>query len=65
MIQFEFRARPRCLECRHLISSSLIKDGAEIFRISCSFRKEQAGHARVPKWCPEYAYLHDGIKEEG
>lgn len=58
---FEFKDPTRCTSCRHVISSVLYKD---VHRITCAFREEQIGHARVPKWCPKYAYLHDGVKEE-
>ena len=44
-----------------MVSSIFYKD---IHRITCAFREEQIGHARVPKWCPKYRYLHDGVKDE-
>ena len=63
MIEFRFREEPACKKCRcrHMLSSVMKKDkGTDIHTIRCSFNASQAGHARVPKWCPEYAYLHDG-----
>lgn len=58
---FEFKEPTRCTSCRHVISSVLYKD---VHMITCAFREEQIGHARVPQWCPKYRYLHDGVKEE-
>ena len=57
---FEFKEPTRCTSCRHVISSVIYKD---VHWVTCAFREEQIGHARVPSWCPKYAYLHDGKKD--
>ena len=65
MITFEFKSEPRCHKCRHNVSSTVyrLKNG-ELHRVQCAFKESQIGHVRVPKWCPKYRYLHDGVKDE-
>lgn len=64
---FDFDYRPKCASCRHAISVIILpkKEGqTDSWRITCAFKEEQVGHARVPEWCPKRGYLHDGKKEE-
>ena len=65
MATFRFSSKPECYRCRHMKGSFLIKGHlTDTWKIECSFQDSQAGHARVPSWCPKYGYLHDGKKEE-